>query len=113
MTTQHSPHYNSNEELKEWSEMGVVELHPTFSRAPERSEGNRYIQDRIWVERDVIRDYFAKDAKFYTCGGSQVAAGVRDTCIRIIAEVKGGNEDATAKVWKNIQAERYATDVFG
>ncbi|KAG9121016.1 hypothetical protein FRC07_003217, partial [Ceratobasidium sp. 392] len=68
---------------------------------------------RIWAERDVIRDYFLKDAKFYTCGGNQIAAGVRDACIRIIAEHKGGDEAATAEMWKSIQAERYATDVFG
>ncbi|KAG8740203.1 hypothetical protein FRC10_004604 [Ceratobasidium sp. 414] len=103
----------SNEELKEWSEMGVVELHPTFSRAPENSDGHKYIQDRIWAEREVIHDYFGKDAKFYTCGGNQVAAGVRDACIRIIAERKGGDEAATAEMWKTIQSERYATDVFG
>ncbi|KAG9104908.1 hypothetical protein FRC07_009683, partial [Ceratobasidium sp. 392] len=103
----------SNEEMKEWSELGVVELRPTFSRAPERSDGYKYIQDRIWAERDVIRDYFKKDAKFYTCGGNQVAAGVRDACIRIIAEDKGDDESVTAEIWKKIQAERYATDVFG
>ncbi|KAG9088707.1 hypothetical protein FS749_001950 [Ceratobasidium sp. UAMH 11750] len=103
----------SNEELKEWSETGVVELHPTFSRAPEKSDGHKYIQDRIWAERQVIRDYFKKDAKFYTCGGNHVAAGVRDACIRIIAEDKGGDEAVTAEAWKAIQSERYATDVFG
>ncbi|KAG8740201.1 hypothetical protein FRC10_004602 [Ceratobasidium sp. 414] len=99
----------SNNELKEWS---VVELHPTFSRAPERSEGtSTYKSYRIWAERKVIGDYFGKDAKFYTCGGSQVAARVRDACIRIIAERKGGDEAATAEMWKTIQPERYATGV--
>ncbi|KAG8773052.1 hypothetical protein FRC12_002757 [Ceratobasidium sp. 428] len=103
----------SSEELKEWSKQGVLELHPTFSRAPERSHGHKYIQDRIWAERDTIREYFLKDAKFYTCGGNQIAAGVRDACMRIISEHKGGDEVATTEMWKNIQAERYATDVFG
>ncbi|KAG8707689.1 hypothetical protein FRC09_001668 [Ceratobasidium sp. 395] len=105
----------SNGEMKEWSEQGVVELHPTFSRAPERSDGHKYIQDRIWAEREVIRDYYTKNAKFYTCGGNPVAAGVRDACIRIIAEDKAGDdaEARTAAIWKHIQAERYATDVFG
>ncbi|QRV92606.1 cytochrome P450 family protein [Ceratobasidium sp. AG-Ba] len=103
----------SDQELKEWSELGVADVRPTFSRAPEQSDGHKYIQDRIWAERATIHDYFQKGAKFYTCGGNQVATGVRDACIRIVAEDKEGDEARVAEIWKAIQSERYATDVFG
>jgi adenine-specific DNA methylase len=43
-----------------------------------------------------------------------VATGIRDACVRIIAE---GKDDATEErlqeIWNKLQAERYATDVFG
>ncbi|CUA67283.1 NADPH-ferrihemoprotein reductase [Rhizoctonia solani] len=34
----------ADKELAEWSELGVVDLRPAFSRASERSEGNKYVQ---------------------------------------------------------------------
>jgi cytochrome P450/NADPH-cytochrome P450 reductase len=34
----------ANEELGEWKELGVVDLRPAFSRAPELSEGQKYVQ---------------------------------------------------------------------
>ncbi|CAE6503914.1 unnamed protein product [Rhizoctonia solani] len=104
----------SEAELAEWKELGVVDVRPAFSRAPEQSEGQKYVQDRVWNDRELVREYYAKDAKFYTCGGNHVATGIRDACVRIIAE---GKEEADEKhiqeIWSKIQAERYATDVFG
>ncbi|CAE6527638.1 unnamed protein product [Rhizoctonia solani] len=101
----------ADKELSEWSKLGVVELRPAFSRAPERSEGNPYVQHRIWADRALVREYFDKGAKFYTCGGSHIAAGIRETFIRIIGEHFG--EEQAEDVFKKIQSERYATDVFG
>ncbi|CCO33432.1 NADPH-ferrihemoprotein reductase [Rhizoctonia solani AG-1 IB] len=103
-----------SEELGEWEGLGVVDVRPAFSRAAEKSEGQKYVQDRVWNDREVVREYFNKGAKFYTCGGSNVATGIRDACVRIIAE---GKDDATEErlqeIWNKLQAERYATDVFG
>ncbi|KAH7336792.1 bifunctional P-450:NADPH-P450 reductase [Rhizoctonia solani] len=98
-------------ELAEWSKLGVVELRPAFSRAPERSEGNKYVQHRIWADQALVRQYFDKGAKFYTCGGSHIAVGVRETFIRIIGEHFG--KEQAEDIFKSIQSERYATDVFG
>ncbi|ELU42337.1 fatty acid hydroxylase, putative [Rhizoctonia solani AG-1 IA] len=101
----------ADNELAEWSKLGVVEVRPTFSRAPERSEGNKYVQHRIWADRALVREYFDNGAKFYTCGGSHIAAGIRETFIRIVGEYFG--EQRPEEVFKKIQSERYATDVFG
>ena len=35
------------EEFKEWEEIGAVELRPAFSRAPEKSEGCKYVQEYV------------------------------------------------------------------
>ncbi|CAE6431371.1 unnamed protein product [Rhizoctonia solani] len=104
----------SEAELAEWKDLGVVDVRPAFSRAPEQSEGQKYVQDRVWNDRELVREYYAKDAKFYTCGGNHVATGIRDACVRIIAEGKGeADEKRVQEIWSKIQAERYATDVFG
>ncbi|KAG8757092.1 hypothetical protein FRC11_004809 [Ceratobasidium sp. 423] len=99
-------------ELKEWSELGVVDVRPAFSRSAEKSGGNKYVQDRVWADRSVVNEAYDNGAKFYTCGGSNVASGVRDVCIRIIAEDRCGQSEAE-EFFKQIQNERYATDVFG
>ncbi|KAJ1303515.1 hypothetical protein OPQ81_011700 [Rhizoctonia solani] len=104
----------SDAELAEWKELGVVDVRPAFSRAPEESEGQKYVQDRVWNDRVLVREYYGKDAKFYTCGGNHVATGIRDVCVRIIAEDKGPEDEKRVQdIWNKIQAERYATDVFG
>ncbi|CAE6460910.1 unnamed protein product [Rhizoctonia solani] len=103
----------SDAELAEWKELGVIDVRPAFSRAPEHSEGQKYVQDRVWTDRKLVREYYDKDAKFYTCGGNQVATGIRDACVRIIAEGKDEDDKRIQEIWNKIQSERYATDVFG
>ncbi|KAF8606724.1 cytochrome P450 [Ceratobasidium sp. AG-I] len=103
----------SDKELKEWSELGVVDVHPAFSRAESESGGYKYVQDRIWGDRVVVRDFYNRGAKFYTCGGNHIANAIRDASIRIIAEGKEGEQDQIMEIWNKIQTERYATDVFG
>ncbi|KAH7322064.1 cytochrome P450 [Rhizoctonia solani] len=99
-------------ELREWTELGVVDVRPAFSRMAEKSGGNKYVQDRVWTDRSIVKEAFDNGAKFYTCGGSNVASGIRDVCIRIIAEDKCGEGEAE-EFFKQIQNERFATDVFG
>ncbi|CUA71580.1 NADPH-ferrihemoprotein reductase [Rhizoctonia solani] len=99
-------------ELKEWTELGVVDVRPAFSRLVEKSGGSKYVQDRIWADRIIVHEAFENGAKFYTCGGSNVASGIRDVCIRIIAE-DGCGEDEAEEFFKQVQKERYAMDVFG
>ncbi|CAE6532707.1 unnamed protein product [Rhizoctonia solani] len=99
-------------ELKEWAELGVVDVRPAFSRLVEKSAGSKYVQDRVWSDRKIIKEAFNNGAKFFTCGGSNVALGIRDVCIRIIAENERSETEAE-EFLKQIQNERYATDVFG
>ncbi|CAE6469239.1 unnamed protein product [Rhizoctonia solani] len=103
--------YGDNE-LAEWSKLGIVDLKPAFSRAPERSEGNPYVQIRIWAERQMIHQYYDRGAKFYTCGGSHIAAGIREVFIRILAERLNGDQVQAEEEFRKIQFERYATPRF-
>ncbi|CAE6501440.1 unnamed protein product [Rhizoctonia solani] len=99
-------------ELKEWTELRVVDVRPAFSCLVEKSGGSKYVQDRIWADRNIVNEAYENGVKFYTCGGSNVASAIRDICIRIIAK-DGCGEGEAEEFFKEVQKEHYATDVFG
>ncbi|KAG8832855.1 hypothetical protein FRC17_000510 [Serendipita sp. 399] len=99
-------------DLKEWVEIGAVDIRPAFSRASEKSEGCRYVQDRVLHDADDVRALFRQKAKFFTCGGTAVAAGIREACITLLEKGLDSREDAI-EAFKRLQKERYATDIFG
>jgi cytochrome P450/NADPH-cytochrome P450 reductase len=43
--------------------MGVVDVRPAFSRAPEKSEGCRYVQDRILKDAEDVDQMYKQKAK--------------------------------------------------
>ncbi|KAG8758240.1 hypothetical protein FRC12_010064, partial [Ceratobasidium sp. 428] len=103
----------SDRELKEWSEMGVVDVRPAFSRAPEKSGRHKYVQDRVWADRETIVDLYKEGAKFFICGGNRIASAVREANVRIAAQAKNISQDEALELFNKIQAERFSTDVFG
>ncbi|KAF7312594.1 Fatty acid hydroxylase [Mycena indigotica] len=99
-------------DLKTWSEMGVVEVRPAFSRASELSEGCKYVQDRVWKDRADVADAYQQGALFFTCGSANVAKGVKKTLIDLIKSVSTGDEAEAAEKFETIVKGRYATDIF-
>ncbi|GJJ06277.1 hypothetical protein Clacol_000468 [Clathrus columnatus] len=103
----------STDDLKTWEDLGILEIKPAFSRAVEHSEGNKYVQDRVWHDRDVITEYYEKGAKFYTCGSPSVANGIKDALLKIIKlRQPSWDDERVARAWEVVQNERLATDVF-
>ncbi|THH28054.1 hypothetical protein EUX98_g6131 [Antrodiella citrinella] len=102
----------SDTDLKEWQELGAVDVRPTFSRKSEESSGCKYVQERVWKDREDIISAYDADAKFFTCGSRKVALGVKDTLTAIIQEkLKVSAEDAAA-AFGDTTVSRYATDIF-
>lgn len=105
------------EELDRWVVEGVVELFYAFSKATEASKGCKYVQDRLWEERDEMRQQFDKGAKIYICGSAVVGEGVAKTIKRMYAEAaeaKGvvKSEEEVELWFEGIKSDRYASDVF-
>jgi cytochrome P450/NADPH-cytochrome P450 reductase len=105
--------------LRDWEKQGVVKAFYAYSRAKERSKGAKYVQDRLWEERQEILDVFEKkEAKIFICGSANVGEGVMATFKRMYTEraEKSGKKvtDEEVEVWfQNIKAqERYASDIF-
>ncbi|KAL7275682.1 hypothetical protein RUND412_001369 [Rhizina undulata] len=104
-------------ELENWTKLGAVEIRYAFSRETENSEGCKYVQDRLWYDRDEASSLFDQGAKVFVCGSAVVGEAVGSTCKKIYAEkaAERGFEKTEEQVkewfWK-MKNERFATDVF-
>ncbi|KAI0729796.1 cytochrome P450 [Fomitopsis betulina] len=99
-------------ELKEWQELGIVDVRPAFSRATDQSEGCKYVQDRAWLDREDIKKVYNTQGKFYTCGSRPIAQGVRGVLTKIIKEARGVDDAAADELFQRAIRDRYATDIF-
>jgi cytochrome P450/NADPH-cytochrome P450 reductase len=104
-------------ELEAWEALGAVNIYYAFSKAKEESKGCKYVQDRLWEEREEMVKVFNDGAKLYVCGSSMVGEGVKSVVMKIYAEAaeKLGKDktDAEVEAWfETIKSDRYASDVF-
>ncbi|KAI0389115.1 hypothetical protein F5Y17DRAFT_450227 [Xylariaceae sp. FL0594] len=115
----HASDYLYAEELHSWEKLGVVQVRPAFSRrGPDGGEGgqtfHRYTHERMWAEREEIRDLFKRGAKIFVCGSaSKLARSTNEVVKRIWKEGFPGKTDEEAQAWlDSIREVRYVTDVF-
>ncbi|KAF8998906.1 cytochrome P450 oxidoreductase OrdA-like protein [Hymenopellis radicata] len=99
-------------ELKEWIDLGILDVRPAFSRKLEASHGCKYVQDRIWAERLEIMEAYEKGAKFFTCGSGQVAKGIKLKLIDLLEDVHKLDRAQATEKFEQVTKGRYATDVF-
>ncbi|KAG8979216.1 hypothetical protein FRB93_010327 [Tulasnella sp. JGI-2019a] len=102
-----------DEEMAAWAAEGVVSLRHAFSRRPEESSGCKYVQDRLYHDREEVKAMFTEaGARVFICGPPALAKGIETVCVKIMREVSGKSEEA-AKAWfDRVQTERFATDVY-
>ncbi|VUC20882.1 unnamed protein product [Clonostachys rosea] len=112
----HSPDQDDlyREELDEWEKLGAVKVYRAYSRAPEKSNGLKHVDDAMWEHRDELLQLWKQEAKVYVCGSRGVAQSVQSAVIKIRAEWEKNNEvDADTEDWfENLRNTRYVTDVF-
>jgi len=99
-------------ELKEWADLGVVDVRPAFSRASDESAGCKYVQDRIWHDRADVATAFQAGAKFYLCGSGKVSVSVKEKLVAIIQETRSVDSAEATTIFADIVNGRFATDVF-
>ncbi|KAK2735577.1 bifunctional p-450:NADPH-p450 reductase [Colletotrichum kahawae] len=106
------------EEFDRWEAAGVLKVYRAYSRKPEASDGCKYVQHRIWKEREMLYSLWDQGARVYVCGSNHVAEGVRDIVLKAAHEKsekddgKPMTEEEAEEWFNNIRNERYATDVF-
>lgn len=105
------------DELETWASKGAVETRYAFSRDTESSNGAKYVQDRLWDDREEVMDYLRQKAKVFVCGHERMSGGVEEVAKKIRKlglEQKGTSESEadTEKWFQSLRNERYMSDVF-
>ncbi|KAI0767655.1 fatty acid hydroxylase [Fomes fomentarius] len=99
-------------DLKEWSELGVVDVRSAFSRSSEDSKGCKYVQDRLVHDWEEVVQAFANGAQIFVCGSGKIAADVKETIVRYIKANRQTDDAAALAIFEKIMHGRYATDIF-
>ncbi|KAI8221523.1 Bifunctional cytochrome P450/NADPH--P450 reductase [Colletotrichum sp. SAR 10_96] len=105
------------EEFDRWEKMGAVGVRRAYSRAVGESEGCKYVQDRVWREKEEVVKLWAKGAKVFVCGTRSMGKAVEEALVKILLDggVEGaeGMEYEEGKKWfEGMRNVRYAVDVF-
>ncbi|QPC76462.1 hypothetical protein HYE68_007214 [Fusarium pseudograminearum] len=107
------------EELARWEQMGAVDVRRAYSRATDKSEGCKYVQDRIYHDRVDVFKVWDQGAKVFICGSREIGKAVEDICVRLAMERseetqegKGATEEKAREWFERSRNERFATDVF-
>ncbi|EPE06594.1 bifunctional p-450 nadph-p450 reductase [Ophiostoma piceae UAMH 11346] len=110
------------EEFDRWQTVGAVDVRRAYSRAQsdaekKEAESCKYVQDRLYHDRAVMKDLWKKGARMYVCGSRQVGEGVKEIVLNIrrewMEEAGSPETEEDAEAWfSSIRNERYATDVF-
>ncbi|KAJ3486856.1 hypothetical protein NLG97_g6534 [Lecanicillium saksenae] len=106
------------EQFAEWEKSGAMEVHRAYSRASDKSEGCKYVQDRISKDRQVVFDLWEQGARLYLCGSRAVGKGIEDVLVDMIKENSEKKNlslttDEAARHWlETLRNERFMTDVF-
>ncbi|RMJ16074.1 hypothetical protein CDV36_004236 [Fusarium kuroshium] len=102
------------DEFDEWEKLGAVGVHRAYSR---HGDGCKYVQDRIWQDKEEFIELWEKGATVYVCGSRAMADSVREVMIKVKSEMerRSGGEMGfeEAKKWFDEQRNvRYVMDVF-
>ncbi|KAK6063914.1 cytochrome P450 [Seiridium cupressi] len=106
-----------SDELAQWEKIGAVTVKRAYSRTPEKSGGNKYVQDALWADRKEIGAIWKENAKLFVCGSKRVGSAVQDVAYRMqkaggLIEGKEYTEEEIKEWWSELKNVRYATDVF-
>jgi cytochrome P450/NADPH-cytochrome P450 reductase len=106
------------DEFDRWEKMGAVSVRRAYSRATDKSEGCKYVQDRLYHDRADVFKLWDQGAKVYICGSREVGKAVEGVCVRLVMEwseehMKCVSTEEKAREWfEKHRNERFATDVF-
>lgn len=106
------------DEFARWEKLGAVEVRRAYSRDTAKSDGCKYVQDRVSKDRHEIYELWDQGARLYLCGSRAVGKGIEDTCVEMVKEsaelkLKHIATDEAARKWlDNLRNERFMADVF-
>jgi cytochrome P450/NADPH-cytochrome P450 reductase len=100
------------DEFDEWETQGVVQVRRAYTFRPESSKNCKFVQDRIWEDREDTANFFRMGAQVYICGADVVGSGIEQVIARIRAENTGEDEETASKWVQDLKGVRYWADIF-
>jgi cytochrome P450/NADPH-cytochrome P450 reductase len=103
------------DEFAEWVRNGVVDVRYAFSRDPDHhlALGCKYVQDRMLLDKDDVREMWRAGAKVYVCGSPDMVKGVKEVTRRLVEEKMGDvSQETVESFFRGMRNERIAVDVF-
>ena len=105
------------EELDAWAGQGAVDIRYAFSQEPDKSDGCRYVQDRILQDRADIIKMWQQGAKIFVCGSrglaDSVSTAARELVVARAKEMDMDYSDEKLQGWfQEMRNQRFVTDVF-
>ncbi|KAH9932778.1 fatty acid hydroxylase [Epithele typhae] len=99
-------------DLKEWTELGIVDVRPAFSRCISDSYECRYVQDRIAHDKEDVNKAFDAGARFFVCGVGKMSTGVKASMLTLVKERTKTDDAGAQAIFDKVLKGRYATDIF-
>ena len=105
------------EELDEWASKGVVTLRYAFSREVEKSEGCKYVHERMLHDKDEVIQLWIQGVKVFVCGSKEVAESIGSAAFDVVRgrskEMgRDGTDEELREGFRALRNERFVTDVF-
>lgn len=116
------------EEMDAWEGMRVVKVRRAYSRAEGggldgEGKGCRYVQGRVWREREEVWGLWERGAKIFVCGSRGVSDNVKGVVVRMAVEAqrekveRGESAEEASEAWgerwfEGVRNTRYVMDVF-
>lgn len=105
------------DQLAEWARKGIVDVRYAFSRAPEKSGGCKYVQDRLSKDREDARKLWHDGGRIYVCGSGAIGEAIKQAFIKAMMEGREAQGESISReeaeeFFNSIRNERFATDVF-
>lgn len=104
-------------QLRELARSSNTTLYYAFSRASDRSEGCKYVQDRLFKEGEKVLSVVGPiegRGKLFVCGDTRVLEGVTAAMKQAYAEVKKSDKGTVDRWWDLLRSdgEKYASEFF-
>lgn len=94
---------------------GIVAVRRAYSQDQERSEGCRYVTDRVALNKDEIVNLWKNGGKLFVCGMKKMSDGVFDVlgpALFAADQAEGKTDKLSVDAWRSEIADRYVVEIF-
>jgi cytochrome P450/NADPH-cytochrome P450 reductase len=99
------------DQMDMWAQLGAVALLYAFSQEPEKSDGCRHVDDRMWKEEETLVEAWTANARAYVCGNRAIAESVKHTAREIVEQRIALRRQTES--WSNVEVEKRKKEIFG